>query len=253
MVDLAELLESVRQTLLPLAEKEGFALHLDAPKGLPPVYANLGMLRQAMLSILTQGIELVGAETVWLVGSQGTATIWALRGKAGSVSAADHLEELSAFAFAQSVLEAYGGQLSAESSPEGLLIVFAIPVAKARSILIVDDDNDTIRLYRRWLEAQHHIVHVARTGSQLEEQLAQNRPDLILLDLLMPQWDGWDVLQHIKARPETADIPVIISSVLDQPRLGRALGASTTLHKPITETKLLQTVMDVLDGEGNLN
>ena len=68
----------------------------------------------------------------------------------------------------------------------------------------------------------------------------------MLLDVLMPQEDGWDILQSLKTLPETASIPVVICSVLSQPHLALALGAAEVLRKPISEETLLATVKKVL-------
>jgi CheY-like chemotaxis protein len=122
----------------------------------------------------------------------------------------------------------------------------SLPTAEARSVLIIDDDRDTIRLYRRWLQARDCVVRVARTPQQLETQLEQGIPDLVLLDVLMPQWDGWQVLQDFKARPETRGVPVVICSVISQPRLALSLGAAAVLRKPIDQAHLVESVEEHL-------
>ena len=116
-------------------------------------------------------------------------------------------------------------------------------------VLVVDDNPDTVGLYRRYLESLQLVVRAADTVDRMWELLAKANPDLVLLDLLMPEQDGWDVLQQLKAMPEMATIPVVVCSVLTQPDLALALGARAVLQKPIERQDLIRTVRELLDGQ----
>jgi CheY-like chemotaxis protein len=90
-------------------------------------------------------------------------------------------------------------------------------------------------------------VRSARTTAELRVQLGEELPDLVLLDVLMPREDGWDMLNYLKKEPATSNIPVVICSVLSQPSLALSLGAEEVLRKPIQEETLVKTVQRVLD------
>jgi CheY-like chemotaxis protein len=248
-VNLHDLLASVVQTIAPLAA-QGFRVQSDAPAALPPVHANLAVLRQAILALLTTLEQVAGNMDVWLIGELGGVILWGAK-PTGSRPALAALTSTSAYAFASGAIANYGGRIATGDSPGGLLLWISMPLAPRQTVLLVDDDQDTIRLYRRWLEAHRYSVSVARTDAQLEQALAAGRPDAILLDLLMPQWDGWQVLQRLKADPATRMIPVVISSVLAESHLVRALGAAGTLRKPVSESDLMRVLQAVMSQVDN--
>jgi Amt family ammonium transporter len=88
---------------------------------------------------------------------------------------------------------------------------------------------------------------VAATSSQEGLHLAQTlEPDAIVLDIMMPEMDGWELLQRLRAHPKTQEIPVVICSVINDPDLARSLGASFFLPKPVSR----RAVLDVLQQLG---
>jgi signal transduction histidine kinase/CheY-like chemotaxis protein len=107
-------------------------------------------------------------------------------------------------------------------------------------ILIVEDHKQSAELLTRQLDRGGFRTVVATTG---EEALAQAReldPVAITLDILLPELDGWDVLTALKRDEQTRHIPVVIVSVVDDPDLGRALGALDYFVKPVEPSLLLQ-------------
>jgi CheY-like chemotaxis protein len=72
--------------------------------------------------------------------------------------------------------------------------------------------------------------------------VAEIRPTVIILDVLLPQEDGWELLMSLRADDRTRDIPVIVCSVLREPQLARSLGASAHLPKPVTQGALLEAL-----------
>jgi threonine synthase len=101
-----------------------------------------------------------------------------------------------------------------ETPQEGLLAALSL-VAPDRfpCIALVDDSPDARRLIRRILQSQgNFIIHEAENGKLAIQLIEKEHPDLIILDLMMPEMDGFAVLDALKARPETADIPVIVST-----------------------------------------
>jgi CheY-like chemotaxis protein len=99
-------------------------------------------------------------------------------------------------------------------------------------VLAIDDDPDTIYLLRENLAEAGYEVIVASDGEHGLHKAREHRPGAIVLDILMPQRDGWQVLHELKADPMTRDIPIIVLSIVDQKDLGFRLGASDYLLKP---------------------
>ena len=86
-----------------------------------------------------------------------------------------------------------------------------------RSILVVDDDDDTRAMVRTILEHNNYLVEESNNGRAALEKLASYRPDLILLDIMMPEMNGYDFLIHMKQKPETQNIPVIMLTAKGDP------------------------------------
>lgn len=109
-------------------------------------------------------------------------------------------------------------------------------------VLVVDDMPANVRLMRARLEAEYYEVLVAHNGTGALELAAQAQPDIVLLDVMMPELDGYEVARQLKARPETRHIPVILVTALDgrEDRLsGLEAGADDFLTKPVDEVMLL--------------
>jgi adenylate cyclase len=103
----------------------------------------------------------------------------------------------------------------------------------------VIDDEQTVRdLMRRFLAREGFDVVTARDGREGLELARKLRPALITLDVLMPEFDGWSVLQALKADPELAQIPVLMLTILDEKHKGYALGAADYMTKPFDRDRL---------------
>lgn len=115
-------------------------------------------------------------------------------------------------------------------------------------ILVVDDDDDVQRFARATLEAHGFGVLSAFTSEEGATLAARQRPDLVLLDLMLPDRSGLDVLQALKSNRETADLPVIVLSATHERTRALALGAADYLRKPIQPEVLMGLVQRVLKG-----
>ncbi|GAB4001982.1 hypothetical protein GCM10028807_59490 [Spirosoma daeguense] len=132
-------------------------------------------------------------------------------------------------------------------SAEGEIVpesVFVSESSKETSVLIVDDNND-MRAYLGRLLEPHFIVRDAINGVDALQKIAQNHPDLILSDIMMPVMDGKELLKQVKASPDTARIPLIFLSARagQESRIdGLEAGADDYLVKPFSAQELLTKV-----------
>jgi hypothetical protein len=109
---------------------------------------------------------------------------------------------------------------------------------EAGVVLLIDDDPDAQELLRRTLAREGFRVESALDGPSGIDRARALRPDVILLDVLMPGVDGWSVLSELKDDPELSGIPVVMATMLDDRRLGYSLGATDYLTKPIEPQRL---------------
>ncbi|TLD43176.1 MAG: sensory transduction histidine kinase [Candidatus Jettenia ecosi] len=118
-----------------------------------------------------------------------------------------------------------------------------------KTILVVEDDRMAADLLTMHLENAGYRVIVAVDGEDAIKKVKECRPFLITLDVMLPKIDGWDVLSQLKNSQDTAHIPVIIVSIVDNKELGYSLGAAEYLIKPIDRKRLLHTVHACLSAE----
>ena len=115
-----------------------------------------------------------------------------------------------------------------------------------KTILVVDDDANIRELLRQQLENEGYNVWEAKDGMDAIHQIKSARPDLILLDVMMPQINGFDVAAVLKNDPVTQDIPIIILSIVENKERGYLIGIDRYLTKPINTEKLLNEIGSLL-------
>ena len=109
-------------------------------------------------------------------------------------------------------------------------------------VLVIDDDPAVRDLMRRSLEKDNFRVEEAADGKSGLELAGRVKPVVITLDVMMPHLDGWSVLTSLKSDPATADIPVIMLTIVDDKQMGFALGAADYFTKPIDYQRLHQVL-----------
>jgi DNA-binding response OmpR family regulator len=116
-------------------------------------------------------------------------------------------------------------------------------------ILVADDDEDILVLVRTVLERAGYDVVTARNGAEAIAAAAEQRPDLAVLDVSMPELDGLEVLRHLRAEPSTSEVPVLMLSARVQEEdvaRGFAEGASAYVQKPFSSRELTERIGELL-------
>jgi EAL domain-containing protein (putative c-di-GMP-specific phosphodiesterase class I)/DNA-binding response OmpR family regulator len=123
----------------------------------------------------------------------------------------------------------------------------------AEKILIVDDDEDILLIVQTILASAGYSAFTAHNGREGIETARELKPDLILLDVMMPELSGWEVCTTLKNAPETRQIPIAMLTVKSEIRdliTGMQVGADDYITKPFTRRKLLSTVRKLLEERG---
>lgn len=120
---------------------------------------------------------------------------------------------------------------------------------KAR-VLLVDDEPDTQQTYKDLLESEGYQVAVASTGEEALQRIDGPRPDVIILDIMLPGKDGIQVARELAQRTETAEIPIVIVTALNSFWIGSGLdevpGIRRFIYKPCRPRTLLEGIEDAV-------
>ena len=246
-LSLDDVLEGVIDLLAPLAHQTGVQVRLASLDTWPALVANRVMLRQALLNLLSHALHAARGDLV-VVASYDKGEV--LIDVAESVAATQAQPAPSpmvrpdgvGLAVAQALIEAQGGRLETHEQEGAWRARVVLPVSGRATILVVDDNADLIALFQRYLGGHDVSVVGVADGEQTLPLAAELQPRLITLDVMMPHLDGWEILQRLKDAPETSHIPVIVCSVLHEPQLALAMGASDFITKPVRQTELLEVL-----------
>lgn len=123
----------------------------------------------------------------------------------------------------------------------------------AQKILFIEDEPDHIEMVRMRLEASGFEFVSAKDGEEGLKKVASEKPDLILLDIVIPKIDGFEVCRRLKARPATRNTPVLVitaSGLKDLDEKCLALGADDIVRKPYNSSDLVSKIKDLLSKKG---
>ena len=166
-------------------------------------------------------------------------------------------------AIVREILTAHGRQIAVESEPgRGTTFRFTLPLAQAvtvapagggRRILVVDDDLGFVDMIGGFLQREGFTVEVAATAQEGFDRILRVQPDLVLLDRLLPDADGFDLLSRLKEDARTRGIPVLVVSIRKEKALGLRLGASGYLTKPVDPGRVRAAIDEILGGHASMS
>jgi PAS domain S-box-containing protein len=173
----------------------------------------------------------------------------------GRIWVESELGKGSAFSFALPVRRESG--ISIEAIDKDIFIrqlrehiaIAPQPAISGKTILAVDDDPNIREFLRQELEAAGYRVNEASDGIEAINMIKTQRPDLIILDIMMPKMSGFDVAAVIKNDPATMDIPIIVLSIVEDKERGYRIGIDRYLTKPVNTDELLREI-EILISKG---
>lgn len=237
-VNLAKTVEGVVRVGEVLASAHGLALQVQP---LPPdLAANIhpAALRQILLTAIEKlALHMESGDIAIACQTTGDQVELTVRGAAKLQSALPQSDLIG------EILQTTQGAFTIAREHRDTVFRIWLPLAKTTvSVLVVDDNPDLVHFFRLYTaNTPYHITHLL-AGGQLFEQIPSIKPDIIVLDVLLPGQDGWELLSYLRSHPETRSIPVIVCSVVKREALALALGAALYLPKPVRRRQFIQAL-----------
>lgn len=239
------LAHDLRQIILPLSIDKKVIIgdfNLDALNR--KIYDRI-LLRQALLTALTAALDMDGVAKLHLRSNESGAThTIRVDAEVDSMKATSLTGILEQLETCRLLVEALGGRLSTTTGTRRIGFTLTFGENHERLLLVIDDNAGMADLFRAYLKGYVWHVIGASGGTDARNILREIKPDLILLDILMPQEDGWELLRMLKSDAASKDIPVIICSVLKQPQIALQLGARAYVGKPVSQQDLLDIITE---------
>ena len=149
----------------------------------------------------------------------------------------------------RTILNTYHSTVMVEEMTDRFEVRLTLPIADQVRICLLDDNEDIGALFERYLSGTRYKISYRRSADGMFEWIAEVQPHVIVLDVMMPVQDGWELLGRLRQHPMTFSIPIIVCSVLPEGDLAMALGATAYLPKPVTRTALLTALGQLSLGE----
>lgn len=234
---LQDLLDTAIRPVQILAEKYNLAIEVDAPASPTLLTTNPIMAQQILTHILSQIVQQARPSSLRIrLADEGCFICVEY---AGEGDAPPHIEPVIL-----QMMEQVRWELEHHAA-KGVQTLSLKSSQRRTLMLVIDDNEGLIHLLQRYLTDDAYSVMSAPNTEQGLELIPQLAPDVIILDVMMPGMDGWEVLQRLRTRAETKAIPVIICSVINDHELAFALGASHYVSKPVTRDSLLLALREL--------
>ncbi|MBN1991299.1 MAG: response regulator [Anaerolineae bacterium] len=240
--DIRLLIQHAQKAVEQLALQRAIDFQTEVPPEPVIVSTDPVMARQVLVNMFSHTIQQAQPGTLQLrLTADEKETSLSLRyrreSKANSQIAANHV--------VIQLTERLGWKVRQKDQAESIRIVTLQMMVCGPTILVIDDNAGLVELLDRYLTG-HTCRVVAAASGQEGLQLAQEiMPDAIVLDVMMPEMDGWELLQRLRSHRQIAKTPVIICSVFNDPELAYSLGASLFLPKPVRRDDVLAALRQV--------
>ncbi len=282
-ISLQSFLPVISENIRPLADKKGLKISLEIPENLPNIKTDQDRLQQIISNLLGNAIKFTDKGSIHInVHNENELFNISIKDTGVGISEKDLLHIFDEFrqvdgstsrqfggtglglAIVHKLVKMLGGNIDVKSEVgKGSEFIVQLPhtwegvhydikpitapapnpVSKKKTILVVDDDPNIVDEISNHFEKAGYNAIGCTSGSKALKLAELHRPLAITLDVIMPGMDGFEVLQKLKSKSETRDIPVIMVSISDNVETGFALGAVGYVPKPVDERVLLSEIM----------
>ena len=290
-IDIEKLIKSVMSTVMGLVKDKPVRLEEKIEANLPTVKADSMRVRQILINLFSNAAKFTDEGNITVIAERKDSSILiSVKDSGPGISEADQQKLFQAFSqvdasatratggsglglsISKQLVTMHGGEIGLNSvEGKGSTFYFTLPIydntplitetseEKEKTqkkndtplILAIDDDQKIINLYQRYLKEQGYQMVALTEPKKAIARAKELQPYAITLDIMMPDYDGWQVLEALKSTPETRHIPVIICSIVEDTEKGYALGATDYLLKPILDDDLINA-LNRLNDDGKI-
>ncbi len=240
LTDPNQMLVTVIELAQALAGRYAVRLTWSAPADLPPLAVHPVAFRQILIALLSHAMQCGASGECTLQVRVETSSLafdvaaqWPGCARPPLRPDFDQIEELIAM---------FHGRLASAAGPSWLTLRLNLPVCEQWAVLAIDDNPDILQLLQRYASGTRYQVIGVQDPGRAFEMLETRAPRVILLDVMMPRMDGWELLRKLRGHPVAGRLPIVVCTIMNQPELAYALGASTFLRKPVTQAAFLETL-----------
>jgi len=246
-IPLELLLRRAVDTVSQLAQKRTIRIECTLAPGLDSLYSNRQIARQVLVSTLSYAVQGAQPDTPLRLLAQplGGGVRFEIEFRLGDRAKVSDLFP----AVARRLISRLGGECSSRlRAPGSASLVFTLGKQPRATVLVIDDNRGLAELFRRYLADTDYQLIEASNGQEGLHLAEDGMAHIVVLDVMMPQQDGWEVLQWLQTKESTCHLPVIICSVFDDPELAYSLGATDFLAKPVSRPELLAALSQCQQG-----
>lgn len=243
VADVGEAIQGVIELERTLSLQQGIVLEAgEVPHGLAALI-HPSALRQVLITAVQKLAQpMSGGRIVLRAGREAEWVKIRVTGSPITVS------ELPRSEFIQEILTAQGGSVTVYAQNDMVTFELGLLPANEVTVLVIDDNADLVHFYRRYTEGtRYRIVHI-REGKNALWAIEHYRPDVIVLDVMLPDVDGWNLLAQLHAHPVARRVPIVVCSVVRREELALALGALLYLPKPVRRQEFVRALDQALEG-----
>jgi CheY-like chemotaxis protein len=142
----------------------------------------------------------------------------------------------------QQMVNLSGGRLTLSGDDVPFSALLSLPALEQLPVLVIDDNADTLQLLQRYTTGTRYRLITSQDPEQALSLVDQLHPQIVVLDVMMPQVDGWELLGRLRQHPVAQHTPIIVCTILAQEELALSLGADAFIPKPIQRQDFLATL-----------
>lgn len=241
---LNEMLADIIALVQPLAMHNAVTMRTHFEPKLPQVAVHPLAVRQLLLGLFTYLIEKIAGGTlqIW-VGCSGWEIKIQVDGHGAHV-ATSHVAHSndSGLMVAERIAMLVGGALTLTVEKTRYHATVTLPALEQLPVLVIDDNQDALTLLQRYTKGTRYNLIGVQNPREAIKVAVQTSPQVIILDVMMPNIDGWELLGRLRQHPATRQTPIVVCSILAMESLALSLGANAYMQKPLTQKRFLTTL-----------